>query len=78
MDDVVTRVARTMEAVDAVGGAMESLVIQITVWRDGGAIRARLWSDAAGDSEVVVAGSEDEVLRLVGRTIRTWVSRDDA
>ena len=78
MDELVTLTTRTMDAVDEVDGATDSLVIRITAWRDGGAIRARLWNDATGDSEVIVVGSEDELLTQVGRTIRTWVNRHDA
>ena len=77
MDALVTASVRTMVTVDPIGGAMDSLVIQVTVWRDDATIRARVWSDVAGDSEVRVAGSEDEVLTLVRRMIRMWVSRDD-
>lgn len=78
MDELVTLTTRTMDAVDEVDGATDSLVIRITAWRDGGEMRARLWNDATGDSEVIVVGSEDELLTQVGRTIRTWVNRHDA
>ncbi len=67
MDALVTVSVRTMVTVDPIGGAMDSLVIQVTVWRDDATIHTHVWSDVAGDSEVHVAGSEDEVLTLVRR-----------
>lgn len=51
---------------------MDSLVIRITMWRDDGTVRARVWSDADGHSALFVAASEQEVLALVQQSIETW------
>lgn len=71
------RRTRTMAAVDAIDGVTGSLVIQITVWREGETIRARLWTDATGDSEVSIAGSEEELLAFVRRAIVSWSNVDE-
>jgi hypothetical protein len=75
MNAVDTRGARTMGPACGIGGAMDSLVIQITMWRDDGTIRARLRSDADGVSDVRFAGSEHEVLALVEQAIEGWTRR---
>jgi len=54
---------------------MESLVIQISMWHDDEAIRARVWSDVEGRSTVRAAATRDEVLALVDAEIQRWTSQ---
>lgn len=56
---------------------MDSLVIQISVWRDGGALRARLWSDADGRTVAYAASSERELVELVNEEVARWARLGD-
>jgi hypothetical protein len=58
-----------------IGNSMNSLVIQIIMWDDGGSVRARLWSDAEGRSEQFVAASEQELVALVQQAVDAWKRR---
>ena len=57
---------------------MDSLVIQIAMWCDDDGLRARLSSDAAGESAVHVAASVDELLLTLNSEVRRWARRLDS
>lgn len=62
-----------MHHVEAVGGTTDSLVIQITMWREDETFRARLWSGVDDGTSVTAARSEDEVIALVRDAIQRWM-----
>jgi len=71
-NDRVTPVVGTMDWDQPRGGAMETLVIQISMWRDEGTIRARLRSDADGSNVVVAATTIGDMLAHVDAEIVRW------